>query len=76
MLQLDNRQRAQVGRAAVAGLATYEVVALFTKAPTLTCIIQRALCHKWARIAVWLWAGFMIDHFWGELPVADTLGDT
>ena len=53
------------GRAVIAAGCLYEIVAVSTdRVPTITAIIQRSSRLPWiGRIALWLWLGFVVDHF-------------
>jgi hypothetical protein len=57
--------RQTAGRAVIAAGCVYEVVALIVpRVPTITAIIQRSSRLPWVgRVALWLWLGFVADHF-------------
>ena len=54
-----------LGRVVIAAGCAYEILALATdRVPTITAIIQRSSRLPWiGRIALWLWLGFVVDHF-------------
>jgi threonine dehydrogenase-like Zn-dependent dehydrogenase len=56
-----NVDRLQV--AVLAAGCAYEIVALATPLPTITAMIQRAGRHRVGRVAVWLWVGYVSEHF-------------
>ena len=52
-------------RAIIAVGCAYEIVAVTTdRVPTITATVQRSARLPWVgRIALWLWLGFVVDHF-------------
>ena len=52
------------GRYVIAAGCCYEVVALVTdKVPTITAIVKMSGRFRFGRFALWLWLGFIVDHF-------------
>jgi threonine dehydrogenase-like Zn-dependent dehydrogenase len=48
---------------ALAAGCAYEIAALVTPLPTITTMIKRAGKHRAGRVAVWLWVGYVSEHF-------------
>jgi len=56
--------RATFGRAVIVAGCVYEVAAIGTgRAPTITMIVQTIGRQRWSRFVMWLWLGFVVDHF-------------
>lgn len=53
-------------RLLVAGGCAYEIVALFTRYPTITALTHRAKNNARIRVLVWAAAGGVIWHFFVE----------
>ena len=52
------------GRYAIAAGCVYEIVALATdRVPTITAIVKMSGRFRFGRFALWLWLGFIVDHF-------------
>jgi hypothetical protein len=53
------------GRLVLAAGCAYELVALMVPSvPTITTVVQRSSRLPWVgRVALWLWLGFVADHF-------------
>ncbi len=52
------------GRVVLVVGCAYEIVALITdRVPTITSIIQSTSRLRFGRFALWLWLGFIVDHF-------------
>lgn len=63
----DQLKRAPLAaRLLVAAACVYEIVALFTRLPTITALTHRAKRHPGLRIAVWTAAGAAVWHFFVE----------
>ena len=53
-----------VGRAIIVAGCTYEIVAIAGgRVPTITAIVQNVSQWRGGRLALWLWLGFVVDHF-------------
>ena len=56
--------RFNVGRGVIVAGCTYEICAIVSgKAPTITHIIQTVGRKRGARVFMWMWLGFVVDHF-------------
>jgi hypothetical protein len=52
------------GRAVIAAGCAYEIVAVATdRVPTITAIVKMAGRLRFGRFVLWLWLGFIVDHF-------------
>ena len=48
----------------VAAGCAYEIVALATnRVPTITAIVKMSGRFRYGRLILWLWLGFVVDHF-------------
>ena len=52
-------------RAVIAAGCAYEIVAVTSdRVPTITAVVQRSSRLSWiGRVGLWLWLGFIVDHF-------------
>ncbi len=56
--------RHHAGRAVLAAGCLYEVYAVGTnRAPTITAIVKAAGARRGGRFILWLWLGYVVDHF-------------
>ena len=55
--------RLAFGRLIIALGCAYEIVALFSKLPTITAIIKRLGTIPGGRFIVWSWCGYIAWHF-------------
>ena len=56
--------RQTAGRAVIAAGCLYEVAAITTnRVPTITAIIKAAGRARGGRVLLWLWLGYIVDHF-------------
>lgn len=52
------------GRSVIAAGCVYEIVALVTdRVPTITEIVKMSGRLRFGRFILWLWLGFIVDHF-------------
>ena len=52
------------GRYTIAAGCVYEIVALVTdRVPTITAIVKMSGRFRYGRLILWLWLGFIVDHF-------------
>jgi len=52
------------GRWTIAAGCVYEIVAVATdRVPTITAIVKMSGRFRFGRFALWLWLGFIVDHF-------------
>lgn len=53
-----------IGRIVLGIGCAYEIVALsYRPIPTITEIVQTVSRHTVGRFVLWLWLGFIVDHF-------------
>jgi hypothetical protein len=56
--------RMYAGRAVLIAGCLYEVYAAGTnRAPTITAIVKAAGARRRGRFVMWLWLGYVVDHF-------------
>jgi len=52
------------GRWVIVSGCAYEIVALVTdRVPTITAIVKMSGRFRYGRLILWLWLGFIVDHF-------------
>lgn len=54
------------GRVVIAAGCAYEIVALMReddRVPTITALIKTVARLRFGRFVLWLWLGFIVDHF-------------
>jgi len=57
-------QAMKLGRWVIVSGCTYEIVAVATdRVPTITAIVKMSGRFRFGRFALWLWPGFIVDHF-------------
>ena len=52
-----------LGRLVIAAGCVYELVALWSRLPTITTIVKNAHRHPYLRVLAWVWGGVWAAHF-------------